>query len=76
MAKYRVAFHATASASVEVEAESEEEAREEAYNELYVSLCHQCARQVDLGDFEVDDDVESPFEYGVVYKAIELVEED
>lgn len=53
MAKYRVHFMTAASTSVEVEADSREEAVDVAFNEVHVSLCHQCAREVDLGEFEL-----------------------
>jgi hypothetical protein len=64
MPKYRVFVSTTASATVEVEAESKKAALEEAWNSPNFpsgTLCHQCAGQVDLGDFEVGDDVENVY---------------
>lgn len=62
MTLYGVMFTATASRLEKVEADSPEEAREKARAGVYVSLCHQCAHEVELGDFEDDeDDPESVF---------------
>lgn len=63
MKKYRAWFQANADMYVTFEADveglDEDEAREvleeKAYGEAYVSLCHQCGRKVDLGDFELGD---------------------
>ncbi len=51
---HRIIFTTTASTVVDVpnRGQSREEAIEEASAEAYVSLCHQCAGEVDLGDFE------------------------
>jgi hypothetical protein len=51
-------FTTTASHVEEVEADSPEEARDKAREQAYVSLCHQCAHHLDLGDFEDDEDDE------------------
>lgn len=48
--KYKVYLNGHASASVEVEADDIDEAREKAENEVYVSLCHQCAHEVEVSD--------------------------
>lgn len=61
---YRVYMTTTATRVVEVavdvdgmdDDEINEAVREAAYNEAYVSLCHHCAGQIDLGDFEIGDD--------------------
>lgn len=51
---HRIVFTTTASTVFDVPntGQSREEATEQACAEAYVSLCHQCAREVDLGDFE------------------------
>jgi hypothetical protein len=49
MNTYTVHFTTVASTSLNVEAEDIEEAIDEACNEVYVTLCHQCAREMDLG---------------------------
>ncbi|EFC80166.1 hypothetical protein [Parafrankia sp. EUN1f] len=56
MPRYGVVFTTTASALVKVEADSPEEAREKAPAELDTGLCHHCARRIELGDFEYDED--------------------
>lgn len=58
MADHHIPFVATASTVVAIPntGQSRNEAIEEAYSEVYVSLCHECARKVDLGDFEAEDD--------------------
>jgi hypothetical protein len=48
--RYRVVLVAGATTVVDVEAHSPEEAREEASQEAYVSLCHQCGDDVTVGD--------------------------
>lgn len=49
--KYMVCVLIDASKTIEVEAESPEEAKEKAMNEIGVpSICHQCSREVELGD--------------------------
>lgn len=48
--KYSVSLSGYASKAVHVEAENPDEARVQAVEEAYVSLCHQCAHQVDVGD--------------------------
>jgi hypothetical protein len=52
MPKYGVSIPIYASAYVEVEADSEEEAIEKAEESYHVSLCHQCAREVEIGEFD------------------------
>jgi hypothetical protein len=47
--KYTVHFTTVASTTVQVEADDPDEAIDRAYNEVYVSLCHQCAHEMDLG---------------------------
>lgn len=70
MPKYRVTMFFTASKTVEVEAETAEDAIEKAENEKsYVSLCHQCAR-------EVDDGLEISGEVGPVAELIDESEGD
>ncbi len=53
MNTYRVYFATEASSVVTVEAEDRDDAIDKAYERHYVSLCHQCAHEVELGDFEV-----------------------
>ncbi|GAB3830025.1 hypothetical protein [Kribbella italica] len=66
MSTYRVYMGTEASTSVEVQAEDREDAIEKAYEKFQgVILCHQCAHEVDLGDFEVPVDKDY---------AVELVE--
>lgn len=77
MPKYRVAMHTGVSLYIEVEADNEEDAIEEAYQDSPSGVCAQCSGwgqkwNLDLGDFEVDEDVEFN---GILYKAVELVEE-
>ena len=52
MSKYSVSLIFSADSGVDIEADSPEEAAELAYNsnEASPSLCHQCARDVNLGD--------------------------
>ena len=54
MAEYTVYFSSGASAWVnKIQAEDADEAIDKACNEVHVTLCHQCAREVDLsGDWE------------------------
>lgn len=56
-APHRIPFVTTASTTVTVPntGQSREEATEQAWEEVYVSLCHQCAREVDLGEFEPEE---------------------
>lgn len=56
MTKYAVQFLATASAIVTVDAE-DESAAINAANEAFSSpqLCHQCAHEMDLSDWEPDE---------------------
>jgi hypothetical protein len=57
--KYLVIFNVHASASAEVKAESREEAEEKAARKVHPSVCHQCARDVQIGDVgEVVDMIE------------------
>ncbi len=51
MPKYYVTFEVSASASIEVEADNPDEAEQKAEEEIHVSLCHQCARNIHLGDY-------------------------
>lgn len=65
MTAYTVHFTSLASAWATVEAESPEAAVDLAYNEVHVSLCHQCGRDVELGgEWEAimafDDDAGKP----------------
>lgn len=57
MPKYRVHLTANASASIDVEAEDDRQAIEKAVDNAPGSLCHQCAREVTLGDFDLNVDV-------------------
>lgn len=50
MKKYGVTLIYSATKYVEVEAEDEDKALEEAYKNWHVSLCHQCAGEIDVGD--------------------------
>jgi len=54
---HRIVFTTTASTVFDVpnRGQSREEAIEQACSEVYVSLCHQCAREVELGDFEPEE---------------------
>ncbi|MBO0676860.1 hypothetical protein JRC04_05245 [Mycolicibacterium sp. S2-37] len=55
MSEFTVYFSAGASTAVKVDAEDYDAAIEEAYNDLPGSLCHQCAREIELsGDWDVD----------------------
>lgn len=56
MPRYGVLFTTSASSVVEVDADSPEAAREKARKEVGVTLCHQCAHELNLGDFEDDED--------------------
>ncbi len=55
---YHFTFEATASNFVEIPntGQTRNEAIEQAYQEQHVTLCHQCARQIDLGEFELAED--------------------
>lgn len=57
MPKYRIYLVATATTSQIVEADSIEDAYDAEFKHPG-SLCHQCSRTFDLGDFEMDEDVE------------------
>lgn len=49
--KYYATFTVDATTSVEVFASSKEEAEEKAWNEIgRPSICHQCSREMDIGD--------------------------
>lgn len=48
--RYSVSMSGYASTVVYVEADGPDEAREKAEQEVYVSLCHQCAGHADIGD--------------------------
>lgn len=48
--KWTVSLSGYASTTVEVEADTVEEAAELAEAEAHVSLCHHCARDVEVGD--------------------------
>lgn len=50
MARYLVTLVYSASRAIEVEAETEEAAINQAYTDSYVTLCHQCAHEIDLGE--------------------------
>lgn len=52
MAKYRVPFNGYASTTVDVETDETDPAKivDLAQEDTYVSLCHQCASSVDVGD--------------------------
>ena len=53
MPKYRTYGLFTASKSLgEVEADTPDKAREKAFEtgDSYVQICHQCSREIDLGD--------------------------
>jgi hypothetical protein len=53
--RYRVRLDACASIYIDVEADSPEEAEAAAFEgeDCYISLCHQCAGNVDIGDPDV-----------------------
>ena len=56
MATYMVVFTTGASSVIEVEASSVEEARKLANKRFDgPSLCHQCSRHINLGDWEHDE---------------------
>jgi hypothetical protein len=48
--KWTVSLYGHASTTVEVEADTAEEAAALAEGEAYVSLCHHCASDVEVGD--------------------------
>jgi hypothetical protein len=48
--KWAVSVRYDASTTIVVEASSAEDAKEKAMQSAYVSLCHQCAKELDLGD--------------------------
>jgi hypothetical protein len=48
--KYFVTFEVFASTTIEVHADSEEQAREQACKRVHVSLCHQCASDLNIDD--------------------------
>ncbi len=50
MTEYNVLVGFDCNVSIEVEADSPEEARDKAQAEASVSLCHQCARDVNMND--------------------------
>lgn len=50
MTEFRVFLVASASMTIDVTADSLDEAMDKAYNEAYVSLCHQCDDYVDFSD--------------------------
>ena len=52
MTKYYVTVIFDASKQIEVEADSPEDAAQKAYesDECYVSLCHRCSHEIDMGD--------------------------
>lgn len=50
MAKYRVVLSTNVTTTVVVEADSPEEAVEKAEEETDITLCHQCNREVEIGD--------------------------
>jgi hypothetical protein len=52
--KYNVAVPFTATVNVEVEADSIEEAKKKALAEASASLCHQCSKEVTIGDPDAD----------------------
>lgn len=49
MPEYKVYLSTPAEAFIKVEAEDPDDAIEKASDKLRVNLCHQCARQVDVG---------------------------
>lgn len=59
MTKYRIWASAYASTGLgEFEAEDKDQAIEMAYDKLSeksLGLCHHCARDVDIGDFDISD---------------------
>ena len=56
MSTYHVLLHQTVGTVLDVEAESTEDAIEKAYAEAPSSLCHHCAREVEMGnDWEIFD---------------------
>jgi hypothetical protein len=61
MPTYRVWVQATASRGIDVEADNREQAIERVFDspEMPHSLCHQCAGEMDLGDFDVADDADA-----------------
>ncbi|MGW5377464.1 hypothetical protein ACWESM_18660 [Nocardia sp. NPDC003999] len=55
---HRFTFEATASNFVEIPntGQTRDEAIEQAYQEQHVRLCHSCAGQIDLSEFELAED--------------------
>lgn len=53
MPKYLIAYTSIVETYVEIEADTLEEAEEEGWMKIDASLCHQCARGIDLsGDWD------------------------
>ena len=50
MARYTVIGQVAASVSRDIDAESVDAALEAAYRRMSASVCHQCSRQVEVGD--------------------------
>lgn len=74
MSTYRVYLVTTASVTMTVEADDPEQAIEEAFQEAPGSLCHQCARDYDLGDLQVSSEMFPQFNRPE--NDVELVEEE
>ncbi len=51
MGRYAVIIRYDASQSIEVNASSPEMAAEEASDRIGVSICHECSRKVEIGEF-------------------------
>ncbi len=62
MHKFYVSFPVFAHAGMTVEAETQDDAIKIAEDELYPSLCHQCAREIDLGDLDYEHVTVDPIE--------------
>jgi hypothetical protein len=57
MPEFTYVFKQTASHVVTVKADTREDGENLAYDELPVSLCHQCAHKYDMaGDWELDEE--------------------
>ena len=50
MPEYTVTFTTVASVNVRVEADDVDDAIDKAWDDAAITLCHQCARKVEVGD--------------------------
>ncbi len=71
---HRIIFTTTASTVVDVPntGQSREEATEQAWEQLHVGLCHHCAGQVDLGDFEPYEEEDPDGDTGEEFRPAEV----